>query len=72
MEFMELYIEGNVKGDIEPDDMIIPKIRKSTATRVYDCDKYTDEMNQLRTERRSSGLFITSPQFENFVAPWIV
>ena len=72
MEFTELYIEGNVKGDIEPDDRIIRKIRKSIATQVYDCDKYTDEINQLRVERRSSGLFITSPQFENVIAPWSV
>lgn len=72
MEFVKLYIEGDVKGDIEPDDRITHKIRKSTATRVYDCDKYTDEMNQLRTERRSSGLFITSPQFNNVIAPWSV
>ena len=47
MEFTELYIEGNVKGDIEPDDRIIRKIRKSIATQVYDYAKYTNEMNQI-------------------------
>lgn len=70
MKFVELYRDGNVKGDIEPEDRMIPKVRKSTATCVYDCDEHTEAWNKIQEVRRGSGLFVSEPKFQTFNAPW--
>ncbi len=70
MEFAELYIDGNVKGDIDPSDIMMPKYRKSTATCLYNCEEHTEGNAKLQEMRRSSGLFIKNPEFKAFNSPW--
>ncbi len=70
MKFAELYINGNVKDDIEPDDIMMPKSRKSAATCIYNCDEHTEDSVNLQEMRRGSGLFIKKPDFKVFNSPW--
>lgn len=67
MEFIELYRDGNIRDDIEPDDKIIHSVIKSTVTTMYEMGssqvKLTDDMDELR-------FFIREPNFDLPKMPW--
>lgn len=73
MKLVELYKDGNVRDDIDPEDCTPPKMRKSTATYKYDCSIYTEELNKIIESRKrccEKTTAVTDSDMSWKNAPW--